>query len=186
MRKVLATITGTSPISFSAPIQSSRNTGESHDAFEERTWRERLHVDRNGVVFIPPTAVKNCLAEVAKYLSESVPGKGKSTYTKHFEAGVLITDPIPLGVKRDEVAGEKLFVPADGRRGSGKRVWKTFPTLPTWTGEIIIYLLDPILVDKPAKVREYLEHAGKFIGLGRFRPRNNGYYGRFEVTKFSI
>ena len=26
-----------------------------------------------------------------------------------------------------------------------------------------------------------LREAGKFIGIGRFRPRNNGYYGRFDV-----
>ena len=25
---------------------------------------------------------------------------------------------------------------------------------------------------------------GQFIGMGRFRPRNNGYYGRFNVENF--
>ncbi len=184
MLKVTATITGVSPISFSAPIQSLKNTGESHDAFEQRTWRERVHVNAEGEVFIPPSALKNCLSEVAKYLGESVPGKGKSTYTKHVEAGVLVTDPIMLGVKGESVAGERLFVPASGKRGDGKRVWKTFPVIPQWSGAVVIYLLDPILVDKPAKIEEYLGHAGKFIGLGRFRPRNNGFYGRFNVSDF--
>lgn len=174
-------ITGNGPISFSAPIQSKKSTGETHDAFEDRTWRERLHVAK-GEVFIPPSALKNCLSDVAKYLSESVPGKGKSTYTKHFEAGILVTDPLMLGVKADDVPGERLFVPASGKRGDGKRVWKTFPIIMDWKASARIYLLDPILIDKPDKVREYLEHAGKFIGLGRFRPRNNGYYGRFDVT----
>jgi hypothetical protein len=28
-----------------------------------------------------------------------------------------------------------------------------------------------------------LEEAGKFIGLGRFRPQNGGFYGRFAVAK---
>jgi hypothetical protein len=27
----------------------------------------------------------------------------------------------------------------------------------------------------------HLHEAGKFIGIGRFRPRNNGFYGRFDV-----
>ena len=31
--------------------------------------------------------------------------------------------------------------------------------------------------------RKHLEEAGKFIGIGRFRPRNNGFYGRFEVKE---
>lgn len=179
------TIEGIAPISFSAPVQSKKNTGESHDAFEERTWRERLHVDSDGKVFIPPSAVKNCLSDVAKYLSESVPGKGKATFTKHFEAGTMVTEPLTLGVKADKVEGERLFVPASGKRGDGKRVWKTFPVLKQWQASGCVYVLDPVLIDKPDKVREYLEHAGKFIGLGRFRPRNNGFYGRFNVTKFS-
>lgn len=184
MLKVTATLKGASPISFSAPIQSKKNTGESSDAFEERTWRERLHVGTDGKVFIPPAALKNCVSEVAKYLGESVPGKGKATYTKHFEAGVLVTDPLLLGVKGADVPGERLFVPASGKRGDGKRVWKTFPVIQEWQTTAVLYLLDPVLVDKPAKVQEYLEHAGKFIGMGRFRPRNNGFYGRFSVENF--
>lgn len=177
-------IEGTAPISFSRAIQSKETTGESKDALEERTWRERLHVNPEGIVFIPPMAIKNALSEVAKYLSESVPGKGKSTYTKHFEAGVMVIDPIVLGVKAADVIGERLFVPADGRRGGGKRVWRKFPVIPQWSGDVVIYVMDPVLIDKPDKIKEYLEHAGKFIGLGRFRPRNNGFYGRFKVVAF--
>lgn len=183
MKIVECDLIGVAPISFSAPIQSKKNTGESHDAFEERTWRERLHV-KNGEVFIPPMALKNCLSEVAKFLSETVPGKGKATYTKHFEAGVMVIDELMLGIKAKDVAGERLFVPSDGRRGGTTRVWKTFPVIPEWKTHAIIYLLDPILADKPAKVKEYLDYAGQFIGLGRFRPRNNGFYGRFKIENF--
>ena len=45
--------------------------------FEKRMWRERMHYDENGMVYIPPMAFKNCLSEAAKYLSLSIPGKGK-------------------------------------------------------------------------------------------------------------
>ena len=185
MLKITATLKSVAPISFSGPISSKKETGESHDAFEERTWRERLHVDEKDNVFLPPNFIKNMLAGCAKYLSETVPGKGKSTYTKHFEAGILVTEPMMMGIKGKDVQGERLFVPSDGRRGGTTRVWKTFPIIPTWSVVTAIYALDPILIDKPEKVREYLEYAGKFIGLGRFRPRNNGFYGRFEVTDFT-
>jgi hypothetical protein len=184
MVKVSFEIVGVSPLGFSAPIKSARKTGEGHDAYEERTWRERMHVDGDGKVFIPPNAIKLCLSDCARYLSEAVPGKGKATYTKHFEAGVLVTDPMPLEVKAAEVAGQRQFVPSDGKKGGGKRVWKTFPVLQQWQTNGILYLLDPVLVDKPDKVKEYLGHAGKFIGLGWFRPRNGGYFGRFKVSKF--
>lgn len=184
MKIVRAHLKSAAPYSQSAPIRSKRNTGETGEAFEERTWREHMHTDSTGNIIIPGTAIKNCLSEVAKYLSESVPGKGKSTYTKHFEAGLLVPDPVQLPVKAADVKAERLFLPSDGKRGGGKRVWKNYPIIHEWEGVVEIVLLDPALEDKPAKVKEYLEHAGKFIGIGRFRPRNNGFYGRFTVTKF--
>ena len=33
--------------------------------------------------------------------------------------------------------------------------------------------------------RGHLKEAGQFIGLGRFRPRKNGYYGRFEIVSIA-
>ena len=74
----------------------------------------------------------------------------------------------------------------DGKKGGGTRVWKTFPVIQEWETEVEIMLLDPLLSDKPEKVREYLEHAGKFIGIGFFRPRNGGYFGRFTVEDFKV
>lgn len=186
MKTCIVEIEGVSPISFSAPVQSQKKQGETADAYEERTWRERAHVDSSGEMYIPPGALKGCLQDAARYLSESVPGKGKATYTKHFEAGVLVTQPLMLGVKGAECECDRRFVPADGKPGGGKRVWKSFPILQTWktSGEIIC--LDPVICDKPEKVREYLEYAGKLIGIGRFRPRNRGFYGRFRVVGFKV
>ena len=80
--------------------------------------------------------------------------------------------------------GEWLFVPSDGKRGGSKRVWKCFPYVNDWKAVGTIYLLDPALIARPEKVEEYLRHAGKFIGLGRFAPRRGGFYGRFVVDDF--
>jgi len=181
-------LVGVSPLSFSKAIQSKLETGEAHDDFEERTWMERLHVDANGEVFIPPNALKNMLAATAAYLSESIPGKGRQTYTKNFEAGIMVVEPLMLGIKAtsNEIQKERLFVPSDGKKGGSKRVWKNFPTILKWQTHIEILLFDPILMGKPEKVEEYLKHAGKFIGFLRFRPRNGGYYGRFDVKNFKV
>ena len=146
-----ATLVGKSPYSQSAPIVSTKDTGEGHDAFEERTWRERMHVNKDGYVFIPPMAVKNMLAETAKFLSESVPGKGKATFTKHFEAGIMVVDPMPIepAIKPGDVPAEKLFLPSDGRRGGGSRVWKHMPFIDEWSVQCSIIVMDPILTSRP-------------------------------------
>lgn len=152
---------------------------ESNEAYEQRTWKNRLHVDQNGEVYIPPMALKGCLQDAAKFLSLQIPGKGKQTYTKHFDAGVMVVDEIRLGVHQDEVQSETLYVPSDGRPGGAKRVNKTFPLIPSWEAEATIHVIDETITGDVLK--RHLDEAGMLIGLGRFRPRNRGFYGRFDV-----
>ncbi len=179
MKTATVQLRGVSPYSQSKHYQTEKLQKESAKDYEARTWRDRMHATDSGYVFIPPMSFKNCLSEAAKFLSIQIPGKGKSTYTKHIEAGVLVTDALVLDVKKDEVPGEWLFVPADGVRGSGKRVEKCFPVIHEWEGEVTFHILDETVTEDVFK--NILEQAGAFIGIGRFRPRNNGFYGRFKV-----
>ena len=82
-------------ISHSKPHCTPKPSKENAEDYEARTWQNRLHYDDEGV-YIPAMMLKNTIAAAAKFLSISIPGKGKSTYTKHFEAGVPVTDQIPL------------------------------------------------------------------------------------------
>jgi hypothetical protein len=172
-------LTSVSPYSQSRHYDVPKLDREIARDYEARTWRNRMHTTPDGRVFIPPTAFKNALSDAAKYLSIQIPGKGKSTYTKHIEAGVMVIDPLELPVKASAVDGEWLFVPSDGIRGSGKRVDKCFPVIPSWAGEIDVHILDEIVTSDVLST--VFEAAGKLIGIGRFRPRNNGFYGRFQA-----
>lgn len=181
MKTATATLKSITPYSQGKYHESPRLEKEAPDAYEQRTWRERLHYHEDGQVFIPPMAFKNCLAEAAKYLSLKIPGKGKATFTKHFEAGVVVTEGLNLSISKQDVKSESLLVPSDGRRGGGSRVKKIFPLIPSWQGVVVFHVLDDIIDEKTF---EYvLQQAGLFIGIGRFRPRNSGYYGRFNFEK---
>lgn len=181
MKTATATLKSVSPYSQSRHYTTPKLDKENAKDYESRTWRDRMHATPEGNVFIPPMALKNCISEAAKFLSIQVPGKGKATYTKHIEAGVLVTDQITLPIKKDDVPGEWLFVPADGVRGSGKRVEKCFPVIQEWSGDATFYILDDTVTKEV--FANILQQAGMFIGIGRFRPRNNGFYGRFNVEK---
>ena len=181
MRTAIASLKSVSPYSQSRGHVTQHLDKEAGDDYERRTWRERLHADKDGNVFIPPMAFKNSLSEAAKFLSIQIKGRGKATYTKHFEAGVLVMEPLRLPVKKADVQGEWLFLPSDGKRGGGKRVWKCYPVIPEWSGNVTFHVLDETIT--PPVFEEHLRQCGQFIGLGRFRPRNNGFYGRFEVSK---
>lgn len=179
MKTAVAHLSSVSPYSQSRHHMTEKPEKETHADFEKRIWREKLHANKDGFVFIPPMAFKNCISECAKFTSRQIPGKGKATYTKHFEAGVLVPEPLVLPIKKDDVVGEWLFLPADGKRGSGRRVNKCYPVIPEWSGQVTFMILDDTITKDVFK--EHLEEAGRFIGIGRFRPRNNGYYGRFSV-----
>jgi hypothetical protein len=185
MKICTAKLVSESAYSQSAPVQTPRKDKELPKDYEERVWRDRLHATEDGTVFIPPMSFKNAISEAAKYLSISIPGKGKEKYTKNFEAGVMVPEAVMLGFKKEDVPGEWLFVPSDGRRGGGKRVWKCFPVIKSWTATVSFYVLDDTIT--PDVFEYVLSQAGRFIGVGRFRPRNNGYYGRWNVasTKWS-
>jgi hypothetical protein len=162
--------------------KNGRETESSSD-HEKRTWRMRCHTTDDWRIFMPPMAFKNALSEAAKYLSMSIKGKGKSTYTKHFEAGVMCMDPIVLPDKAADVAGDWLFVPSDGKRGSGSRVMKCFPVIKQWAGEMPFYVVDDVISKEVFET--HIKTAGALIGVGRFRPRQNGFFGRFKVKSIA-
>jgi hypothetical protein len=179
-------LTGISPLSFSRKHDTPKVVeNETPEAWEKRTWREKLHYMPDTLeCYIPPMGFKNGLSESAKSLNEKIPGKRNSTYTKKFERGVVCDQPAMLGIKRDDFLSEELFVPSDGVRGGGKRVWRTFPVVSTWRATAVFQVLDDVIDE--AIFRKVLREFGLFIGLGRFRPQNNGYYGRFKVSSVEI
>ena len=200
MIEVVAKLKSVGPMSQSHVIREEKGQNETHQAFEARTWRQRLNTDGDkpgvGKVFIPPGALKNGLVDVCAYLGEKIKGRGNRTYTKHFVSGLICPYPLELGIDAADIKGEEFFVPANGQRGGAKRVWKMFPVIPEWEAEARFVVVDQVLIDsliddkgKPIAggvVDRYLRFAGQYIGFGRFRPQNNGYYGRCVVASFEV
>ena len=181
MKTFIASLESVSPYSQSRYHNTPKLEKESPEDYEKRTWRERLHTDNEGIVFIPPMVFKNCLTDAAEYLSIKVKGGGgRSRYTKHFQAGVLVTDGLSLGIKKEDCQSESLFLSPEGKKGGGTRVEKCYPIIHKWSGDVSFYILDDIITEEI--FRYHLEQAGSFIGIGRFRPRNRGFYGRFKVN----
>ncbi|HUX79215.1 MAG TPA: hypothetical protein VMW10_05665 [Alphaproteobacteria bacterium] len=152
---------------------------EGYEDYEKRTWIERAHFTPDGHVFIPPMQLKLSLEAAAKYVSRQIPGKGKATYTKHFRSGVMVFDPLVLPLKREDIKEYWVHVPSDGVKGGGKRVPKCFPTIEHWEGNVEYNVFDETVTLEVLK--EHLEEAGRFIGIGVFRPGQGGYNGRYKV-----
>lgn len=180
MKRYIAVIKSTSPISFSRFHGTPKLSGESDADYEERTWRERLHSNSEGNVVIPLFAFKNALDAAAKYEGRKIPGRRNATYTKHVQSGVMVESAVVLPIKKKDVRGEWRFVPADGMPGGARRVMKCFPVIQEWRGEVTFAVLDETVTRDI--LQEFLEIAGSFIGIGSFRPENRGIWGRFRVV----
>jgi hypothetical protein len=179
VRTATVQITGVSPYSSNAFIRTPKKDKEGHDKYEERTWKERANVNNKGEWFIPPMAFYHSICDASAFRGDKL--KGAKTFTKRFISGVLCVDPVPLGVQLDDIQGEWLPVPSDGKRGGGSRVWKCFPIVHEWTG-IVAYQVADDMINEDI-FRKTITDAGKFVGVGRFRPQNRGYYGRFQVDE---
>lgn len=192
-KTIIARLKSVSPYSQSRLIGDDKLANESPDDYERRCWRSRMHVDSDGLVYIPPMSFKKALDSAAKYSGLKIPGKGQATYTKHVESGTLIYDPLPVGVRGDQVPGEWLHLDANGKKGKGSsgRVSRCMPRVDHWEGDVTIHVIDEKVLnmhpeDKSITVLEkFLRVAGSLIGIGRFRPENGGFYGRFTVESFT-
>jgi hypothetical protein len=167
-----------------SPYSPSKRVGErrqkeSWTDYENRIWRDRIHATADGKVFMPPMGFKRSLESAAKFLRKRIPGKDRSEYGKHFVSGVLVLDGpvLPIGVK--DVQCEELFLSSRGKRGQTD-VLKKEPIIPTWKVTVIYHVLDDTIGEEVFE--EHLREAGNFIGIGRFRPENGGYYGRYKVV----
>jgi hypothetical protein len=192
MRTALIQIEGLAPYCQSRFHGIERLNKEGPEAYETRTWPNKAHWDRSGNIEIPALALKSSLAEAAKYLSKQIPGKGKSTYRKHFESGVLVLDsPViktadgtiinksMLDEEGSPYKGRTIFCSADGTPGSGKRVHRMFPLIEEpWFAEVHYTIIDDTIVRDVFE--EHLRAAGNFIGIGAFRVRNRGIWGRYQ------
>ena len=172
----------TNPISFSRYLNIPKLANEDDAQREERTWRERMHVNQDGNVMIPPMMFKKCLSGAAQYLGDKIPGRRGSTFSQKFKSGVMCFEPIILPEKKDDVEGEWLYVPSDGRPGGRSRVPKCFPVIRKWQGTVSFRIIEDSITEEV--FRKHLNKAGELIGIGRFRPAQDGFYGTFRVAEF--
>lgn len=180
LRTCTVTVTGASPYSASRAHCAEKLPKETPDAYEERTWRKKAHV-QNGRVYIPPMAFKMGADRACKMLGRQIPGKGKATYTKFFESGVLVTAPVFIADEAD-IRCERIHANSDGVRGSGKRVWRNFPRIDEWSADVVFTVLADEIT--PEVFEETIIYSGLAVGVGRFRPEKGGYFGRFTADNF--
>jgi hypothetical protein len=149
----------------------------------EQEAREALYTDGDLIV-IPSLNVKAMLRDAGR--NYKIPQR-KATYGAYIRAGIDI-EPSPyislLNPKTNQpykVSKREWKVDVRPVVVQMNRVLRARPRFDEWALEFRIINLDPGLLKKDMIYR-ILVDAGKFYGLGDYRPE----FGRFKVEKFEV
>lgn len=187
MRVATIKIRGLTPYSPSKAFQSEKNEKESPEDFDKRCWKEHAHTNDKGEVVIPAVAVGLALANAAAYLSKGgfLKKKGSATWAQNFLCGLAVATSPTIGHNLADCKDPELvYSNADGRRGSGKRVWRRFPIFHEWAATLTVHILDDSIPEDVFS--QVVDACGHFNGFGRYAPRVGGFLGRFIVEDLKI
>ncbi len=177
MEKISVTIEGTTPLLFNRfrdvaiEGKSKKRTG----AMTVSDVEDKLYIYKDKP-HIPSVYLKNCITEASKQFK--IIGKGKSTYSKIVASTVdIMPDMIPLQADKYEVFRISAVNPMTKGRMMTER-----PRYNKWKATFEIIVNDPAV---PINViNEILEHGGKYVGIGDWRPDKKGMFGKFLISEF--
>lgn len=156
---------------FTAKEKPARTKHEEWEAGEEM-FKARMYLE-GGKLALPSRVIKGTLKEACKGSGIKQQGK-RSGYADLVQSCIFIPESMILEQKVSSVVKEQSFVGMNGT----KKVLRIWPKLQEWSGEMKLIIADEKQFD-PAILQEILEFAGKFIGIGDYRPE----FGRFSVKR---
>ena len=149
-------------------------TASDDERLKELECFVSLWLDARGAPTIPERAIRACIETGAKKLRQGAPVReglmveGVQSFDYNREA---------LGETAEELSKRAQFsMPV---RIGASRVLRTRAKFDDWSCVFILYCEDQ-LVDKE-KLEQWMDIAGRRIGLGDWRPEKSGTYGRFEA-----
>ena len=135
------------------------------------------HLDENGEPYIPADHIRGSLIEGGKMHSAKIGNRSRSMTNVVAGQFLLEEDRLPI-------IGSKMIVDKRSavNNNNKARIIVKRPKWATWKTEFTLN------VDNDDVTKEMIEQiitsAGKFIGIGSYRPTCKGTFGRFELTKF--
>lgn len=135
-----------------------------------------MYVDERNKPFIPSSQIKGSLIGAGTYIKSKVGNKAKSM--KNIVAGMFFVNPEKIYLTEDWVVDKRSAV----NRNIKARIICIRPRWDTWSAEFNLNIDNDSITDET--VKNIIEYAGQYVGIGSFRPTNNGEYGRFKIAKF--
>jgi len=171
--RINVTIRGTAPLLMhrfddGQDIHQVKKSGKQYD--KKTDAENALYKDEKGNVVHPSIHIETAMIRAAT--NYKIPGQGKKTFKDAFKGGVFVEPRlIPHKIPKWEIDLQNVVV-------QRSRVIRARPRFDEWELDFTILNIDERIT--PNIIKDILIDAGKFYGIGDFRPR----YGRFKVIKF--
>ncbi len=155
---------------------SKKSAGMTHEA-EAELLAHWTTVKGKKQLALPWVALYKAISKAASDFKY----KGQKTMGTLIAATISCDlDMIPLGTSDYEVYVEWVRIPP--RTGAMVQIGR--PRLREWTATFTL-IVDAEMYANVGVLREVIEHAGKLVGIGAWRPELKGPYGRFTVDEFT-
>jgi len=146
----------------------------AHDSMQKDVLK-CLYINVSGTICQPATHFEKSLQDAAKKLK--VKGSGKATYSKLFGSMVSVSPiMIPHEIQTFSVFSTSVVIPS-----TKGRIIKNRPLFQEWSLKFTISAEDEI---PESIIEEALKIAGKYCGVGDWRPQKGGKFGKFEIESF--
>lgn len=142
--------------------------------------RAEFHCYRNaaGQCYIPADQIRGSLIAAGSYIKAKVGALSKSMKT--IVAACFIVSPEEILLPDYDLIDKRSAV----NKNIKARVISVRPKWSSWEIEFMLNVFeDTITIETIEKLFHY---SGSFVGIGSFRPTNNGMFGRYELVSINI
>lgn len=148
---------------------------ERGDVAKEDSVRAEYHCYRNkdGRCYLPSDHLRGSMILAGAFVKAKVGNTTKSM--KNIVAAMFFVTPEEIILPDYDVIDKRSAV----NRNVKARVITIRPKWTNWEVEFILNV-DNDTITTPT-IQSILEYAGRYVGIGSFRPTNNGQFGRFEI-----
>lgn len=167
--KINVAIKGTAPLLLHKYAVEEKKSSRAQKVYVPEEEAEKCcYRTEDGKVFIPSTHFKGAMIKSGV----DFVFKGKKTYKEYIKSGIFIEENEIILTPQEYIINNTPVVI------SRARIMRSRPEFRDWKCKFTMEITDDAL--DFTVVKEILVMAGKYKGVGDFRPE----YGRFEVVSF--
>lgn len=172
MVKIEVKVKGVAPLlmnKFNPPTEVESKRGKKVYVAEDEAKRKEYR-NEDGKLYLPNTHFKASMVKASADFKMT----GRKTYKDYVKAGVFVeTEQIVLDQQEYIIHAEPVVI-------QRSRVMSWRPKFKEWSCSFVIEIVDEMI--NQSTLREILSMAGKYKGVGDYRPE----YGRFTIADWKV